>query len=62
MNVGASPIRHDAAAKADGSARYAGDAVPVDALHAKIVFSGRAHARMRSMDTDAADATPGETV
>ena len=59
MNVGASPIRHDAAAKADGSARYAGDAVPVDALHAKIVFSGRAHARMRSMDTDAADATPG---
>ena len=59
MSVGHSPTRHDAAAKADGSTRYAGDAVPKDSLHAKIVFSGRAHARMDSMDTVAAESTPG---
>lgn len=59
MSVGASPTRHDAAAKADGSARYAGDAVPDGALHAKVVFSGKAHARMRSMSTEAAEAVRG---
>ena len=59
MSVGQSPIRHDAAAKADGSIAYAGDAVPADALHAKIVFSGRAHARMVSMSTVAAERVPG---
>ena len=59
MSVGDSPIRHDAAAKADGSAVYAGDAVPDGALHAKAVFSGKAHARMVSMSTEAAEATRG---
>lgn len=59
MTVGASPTRHDAAAKADGSAVYAGDAVPADALHAVAVFSGKAHARMVSMSTDAAEAVRG---
>ncbi|MEC7672534.1 MAG: aldehyde oxidase, partial [Actinomycetota bacterium] len=59
MSVGQSPLRHDAAAKTDGSIEYAGDAVPVGALHAVVVFSGRAHARMLSMSTDAARAVPG---
>ena len=59
MSVGASPIRHDAAAKTDGSAVYAGDAVPAGALHAKAVFSGKAHARMVSMSTEAAEAVRG---
>ncbi|MET1050380.1 MAG: xanthine dehydrogenase family protein molybdopterin-binding subunit, partial [Acidimicrobiales bacterium] len=30
-----------------------------DVLHARVVFSGRPHARMVSMDTSAAEATPG---
>ena len=59
MSVGQSPLRHDAAAKTDGSIEYAGDAVPAGALHAVVVFSGRAHARMLSMSTDAARAVPG---
>ena len=59
MSVGQSPLRHDAAAKTDGSIEYAGDAVPVGALHAVVVFSGKAHARMLSMSTDAARAVPG---
>lgn len=59
MSVGESPVRHDAAPKADGTIEYAGDAVPADALHAKIVFSGKPHARMRSMSTDAARAIAG---
>ena len=59
MSVGAAPIRHDAAAKTDGSAVYAGDAVPAGALHAKAVFSGKAHARMISMSTEAAEAVRG---
>ena len=54
MIVGQSPTRHDAAAKADGSISYAGDAIPAGALHAKIVFSGRPHARMISLSTTAA--------
>ena len=59
MSVGQSPLRHDAAAKTDGSIEYAGDAVPAGALHAVVVFSGRAHARMLSMSTDVALAVPG---
>ncbi len=59
MSIGQSPVRQDAAPKADGSIQYAGDAVPDNALHAVIVFSGRPHARMVSMSTDAARAIAG---
>ena len=57
--VGSSVPRRDAAGKVDGSTCYAGDAVPDNALHAVVVFSGKAHARMLSMSTDAARATAG---
>ena len=59
MSVGQSPVRHDAAPKADGSTEYAGDAVANNALHAVIVFSGKPHARMLSMSTAAARAVTG---
>ncbi len=59
MTVGTSPIRSDARAKTEGSARFPSDSVPTDALHAVIVFSGKAHARMLSMDTAAARAAAG---
>ncbi len=59
MSVGESPVRRDAAGKVDGSTAYPADVVPHDALHAVIVFSGQAHARMVSMSTDAARAVAG---
>ncbi|HET9600027.1 MAG TPA: xanthine dehydrogenase family protein molybdopterin-binding subunit [Acidimicrobiales bacterium] len=45
--------------KVTGAARYPADLQPDDVLHARVVFSGRPHARMVSMDTSAAEATPG---
>ncbi len=58
-SVGSAPIRHDAADKVIGAARYPADAVPADALHAVVVFSNRPHARILTLDTSAARATPG---
>jgi len=59
MSVGASPLRHDAADKVIGAARYPADAVPVDALHAVVVFTNRPHSRIDSLDTAAAESAPG---
>ena len=59
MTVGHAAVRRDAAAKTDGTAEYAADVVPDDALHAVVVFSGQAHARMLSMSTDAARSIAG---
>jgi CO/xanthine dehydrogenase Mo-binding subunit len=57
--VGRSVVRHDAAGKVTGDADYPGDLRPGQMLHARVVFSGRPHARMVAMDTSAARATPG---
>ena len=57
--VGAGPVRADAFGKVTGAARYPGDGVPDDALHAIAVFSSQPHARMLSMDTTAALAAEG---
>ena len=57
--VGRSAPRRDAVGKVTGAARYPADLQPDDVLHARVVFSGRPHARMVSMDTSAAEATPG---
>lgn len=57
--VGQSPIRFDAAGKVTGAARYPADGVAHDALFAKIVFSNQPHARMVSLETSLAEATPG---
>jgi len=59
VSIGTSPARLDAAAKTTGAARYPADVVAPDALHAKVVFSDRPHARMLAMDTAAALASPG---
>jgi CO/xanthine dehydrogenase Mo-binding subunit len=58
-SVGLSVPRPDAAGKVTGAADYPGDLRPGAVLHAKVVFSGRPHARMVAMDTSAARATPG---
>ena len=57
--VGQSVTRPDAIGKVTGAADYPADLRPGAVLHARIVFSGRPHARMLSMDTSAARATPG---
>lgn len=59
MTIGASPTRSDAAGKINGQVQYPADSVPANALHATVVFSGRAHARMRSLSTSAAHDVPG---
>ncbi len=50
MSVGARSVRLDAAAKTDGSAAYAEDRVPANALWAEVVFSGKPHARLLALD------------
>ncbi|NNF54933.1 MAG: xanthine dehydrogenase family protein [Acidimicrobiales bacterium] len=57
--VGTASIRADAHGKVTGLARYPGDGVPLDALHAFTVFSNQPHARMLSLDVSAAEAAEG---
>ncbi len=59
-NIIGQPItRVDARAKVTGEAKYPGDLTMSGMLHAKILFAGRPHARVRSVDTAAAEAVPG---
>jgi CO/xanthine dehydrogenase Mo-binding subunit len=57
--VGTSVPRTDAVAKVTGAAVYAVDVVMPDMLHAKVVRSHRAHARILGVDKEAALAVPG---
>lgn len=58
-SVGESTLKIDARAKVTGVARYPDDLAPDDALWAKVVMTGRPHARLLSLDVDAALAVPG---
>lgn len=51
--------RPDGLAKATGAARYTADLSLPGALHARLLLSGRAHARLRRLDLTAARAAPG---
>lgn len=57
--VGRSVIRQDAEVKALGKALYAADIQKPGMLHAKAVLSTEAHALIRSINTEAAERTPG---
>jgi CO/xanthine dehydrogenase Mo-binding subunit len=57
--VGQSIPRVDARAKVTGEARYPGDFSMPGMLHAKILFAGRPHARILSIDTAEAERVPG---
>lgn len=59
MTVGASVVRSDAVSKVTGAALYPGDIFRQDFLHAKVVFTGKPHARIKRLDISAALATPG---
>jgi len=57
--VGKGLVRTDAPGKAYGKTRYAGDYVMPDMLHAKVLRSPAASARLRRLDVSAARALPG---
>ena len=57
--VGTRPIRHDGADKVTGRALYGADFDTAGLLHGKILRSPHAHARIKSVDTSAAEALPG---
>ena len=57
--IGQSVPRTDARAKVTGEAKYPADYTMPDTLHAKILFSGRPHARILEIDTTEAEAVPG---
>ena len=57
--VGTRPIRHDGVDKVTGRASYGADAAWPGMLHGAVLRSPHAHARIVSIDTSAAEATPG---
>jgi CO/xanthine dehydrogenase Mo-binding subunit len=59
ISIGQSFPRIDAHDKVTGAAKYPGDLVRPDMLHMKILFAGRPHARVLSIDTAAAEILPG---
>lgn len=56
--VGESERRVDGRSLVTGKPVFAGDMVPADALHIALLTSPRPHARIRSIDTTAAEAAP----
>src|SRR5690606_34490635 len=57
--IGTRPIRHDGVDKVTGRAKYANDTNLSNMLYGKILRSPYAHARIKSIDTSAAEAHPG---
>src|SRR5262245_64521713 len=57
--IGQNVHRLDAVGKVTGKTHYPGDLTRTGMLHMKILFSARAHARVRSVDTAAAEKAPG---
>ena len=57
--IGTRPVRHDGVDKVTGAARYGADITLPGMLHAKVLRSPHAHARIRSIDASKAAALPG---
>jgi xanthine dehydrogenase molybdenum-binding subunit len=57
--IGTRPIRHDGADKVTGRAIYGSDVRMSGTVHGKILRSPHAHARIKSIDTTAAEKLPG---
>ena len=57
--IGTRPIRHDGADKVTGRAIYGADLHLSGMVHGKILRSPHAHARIKSIDTSAAEKMPG---
>lgn len=59
ITVGKSLPRVDARGKVTGETPYSGDLSMPGMLHMKMLFAGRPHARIKSIDTSKAEAAPG---
>ena len=57
--IGTRPVRPDGFEKVTGRALYGADVKPIGLLHAKVLRSPHAHARIKSIDTSKAAALPG---
>jgi CO/xanthine dehydrogenase Mo-binding subunit len=57
--IGAALARPDALGKVTGATRYPGDLIEPGMLHLKVVFAGRPHARILSIDSSKALSNPG---
>ena len=57
--IGTRPIRPDGVEKVTGKALYGADVHLPDLVHGAVLRSPHAHARIRSIDTSAAEAMPG---
>ena len=57
--IGTTPLRHDGVDKVTGRAQYGADLRLPGMLHGAVLRSPHAHARIRSIDTRAAEAYPG---
>ena len=57
--AGTRPVRHDGTDKVTGRAKYGADFAAAGVLHAKVLRSPHAHARIKSIDTAKALAAPG---
>jgi CO/xanthine dehydrogenase Mo-binding subunit len=58
-SIGKSISRVDARGKVTGETPYSGDLSMPGMLHMKVLFAGRPHARIKSIDTRKAEAAPG---
>ena len=58
-SIGQAVARIDALGKVTGKTAFPGDLDRPDQAHMKILFAGRPHARIRRLDTAAAEAMPG---
>ena len=57
--MGTRPVRHDGADKVTGRAKYGADFEMSGMLFGKVLRSPHAHARIKSIDTSAAESVPG---
>src|SRR5262249_27822981 len=57
--IGQRPVRHDGADKVTGKAIYTADLQLPNMAHARLVRSPHAHARIKRVDTSAAEKMPG---
>ncbi len=57
--IGTRPIRHDGADKVTGRAVYGADVQLTGMVHGRVLRSPHAHARIKSIDTSAAERLPG---
>ncbi len=57
--IGTRPVRPDGVEKVTGRANFGADQALPGMLHGKVVRSPHAHARIRAIDTSAAEAMPG---